>query len=482
MLMFLVTGRTLIAACLLSVLAIAAHGQEPAPPPSPAEPDPVLSHRSDQQAPKVPLPQTIDLTVAKGTPLQIALDKEIRVSKVGQPIHGLIVAPIYAFDKLVVPPGTEVAGQITELEGVSNGQRTLRALDADFSPPRKVKVEFSEIVLPNGQHLAVHTTVTPGSGKTLRFVTAADAADTKGVMSVAAEKTKQAKEQAKQEWDAAMKQVKAPGKVHRLEHLAIAQLPIHPQYIDAGTVYFAELQEPLAFGTEPLADEVAASLGGPPPPGSFVRALLVTPLDSATSHKGDAVEAVLSQPLFDGKRLVLPQGSLLKGTVLQARPARSLSRDGQLRIVFHELVPPSGISVKVDASLEGMQSSSDQNMKLDAEGGAKARPPSTRLLTTAIAVSLGAASFLGDTASDVGPRVSGGAGGFKLVGIALGLAVHSQQLGMAMGSLGACRSIYVNFIARGREVVFPKNTAMEIGIGARQEPPSVANPAAKETI
>jgi hypothetical protein len=62
------------------------------------------------------------------------------------------------------------------------------------------------------------------------------------------------------------------------------------------------------------------------------------------------------------------------------------------------------------------------------------------------------------------------------------LAVHSQQLGMAMGSLGACRSIYVNFIARGREVVFPKNTAMEIGIGARQEPPSVANPAAKEMI
>ena len=35
---------------------------------------------------------------------------------------------------------------------------------------------------------------------------------------------------------------------------------------------------------------------------------------------------------------------------------------------------------------------------------------------------------------------------------------------------------------RGREVVFPKNTAMEIGIGARQEPPPAANPAAKETI
>jgi hypothetical protein len=419
--------------------------------------------------------------VPKGTPLEIALDKEVRVSNVGQSIHGLTVQPVYAFDRLVVPAGTEVTGQITELQSVSNGQRTLRALDADFSPPRKVKVEFSGIVLPDGRHLAVHTAVTPGSGKTLQFVTAADAEKTKGVQSVAAEKTKQAKQQAKQEWDAAMKQVKAPGKAHRLERLAVAQLPIHPQYIDAGTVYFAELQEPLDFGTELLSAEAAASLAGPPPPGSFVHALLVTPLSSQTSQKGDEVEAVLSQPLFDGGRLVLPQGSRLKGTVIQVRPARSMSRSGQLRVVFHELLPPSGVVAKVEASLEGVQSGNDQNLKLDSEGGAEARPPNTRLLTTAISVSLGAASFLGDTASDVGPRASGGAGGFKLIGIALGLSIHSQQLGMAMGTLGASRSVYVNFIARGRDVVFPKNTVMEIGIGARPESPPAVKPEAKDT-
>jgi hypothetical protein len=31
-------------------------------------------------------------------------------------------------------------------------------------------------------------------------------------------------------------------------------------------------------------------------------------------------------------------------------------------------------------------------------------------------------------------------------------------------------SIYTHFIARGREVVFPKNTAMDIGIGLRPAP------------
>jgi len=38
-----------------------------------------------------------------------------------------------------------------------------------------------------------------------------------------------------------------------------------------------------------------------------------------------------------------------------------------------------------------------------------------------------------------------------------------------MGAYGAVRSVYSHFIARGREVAFPKNTAMQIGIGRRLE-------------
>jgi hypothetical protein len=46
---------------------------------------------------KAPEPQSVALTVPKGTPLQIALDGEVRVQKVGQTIHGRIVQPVYAF-------------------------------------------------------------------------------------------------------------------------------------------------------------------------------------------------------------------------------------------------------------------------------------------------------------------------------------------------------------------------------------------------
>src|ERR1700727_2996963 len=69
--------------------------------------------------------QTIALTVPKGTPLQIVLDQEVRVKKVGQPIHGHTVEQIYAFDRQVVPIGAGVTGRIIGIEDLSKTKRTL---------------------------------------------------------------------------------------------------------------------------------------------------------------------------------------------------------------------------------------------------------------------------------------------------------------------------------------------------------------------
>src|ERR1035441_627713 len=69
-------------------------------------------------------PQTVALTVAKGSPLQVALDREVRVKKVGQTVHARVVEPIYAFDRIVVPVGSEIIGEVTKIEAVSGGKRT----------------------------------------------------------------------------------------------------------------------------------------------------------------------------------------------------------------------------------------------------------------------------------------------------------------------------------------------------------------------
>jgi len=430
----------------------------------------VRAQVQEDPAPVSPV-STIKLTVPKGAPIHVLLDKEVRIRKAGQPINGRVVEPVYAFDKLVIPAGAEVTGAITNLEGVSNGKRTAAALDANLTPDRKVDVEFTSIRLAGDKTIAMRTHVTSGSGQVTQFISAAEEKHGKATQDAATQRTSAAKQAARQEWDSAMKQVNEPDKLHRLEHFAVAELPVHPQYIEAGTTYFAELEEPLDFGAEPLTQQLATSLGRTPPDGSVVRAYLVTPLSSATAHRGDAVEAVVSQPVFDGDRLLVPAGSVLKGFVGQVEPAGRLSRNGELRPVFRELVLPAGVEQseqKVQASLAAVQADKAENLKLDSEGGARATASPARFLTTGMAVGLGAFSMIGDSGGgDLAHRESGGAGGYKLIGIGLGAAIDSQPLGMALGAFGAGRAVYAHFIGRGRDVVLPKNTAIEISVGTR---------------
>jgi type IV secretory pathway VirB10-like protein len=423
-------------------------------------------------------PQLVTLAVPKGTPLQVALDQEVRLTKVGQSIHGRIVESVYAFDQVVIPVGAEVTGHVTRIERVSRGKRTLAALDADFTPVRKVEITFDQLLLSDGRRLPLETTVTPGSGQVIQFVAASEKKKKNAIKDQASERTRQAKQQARQEWDNAMKQLKTPGRVHRVKRYVEAQLPVHRQFIQAGTVYFAELNQPLDFGSEALTSQMAEAIGGSLPPGAVVHAWLVTPLTSATAHKGDDVQAVLSRPLLDNeKHLILPQGSQLRGTVRQVQPARRMKKNGQLRIEFRELVPPDGVQQKVEATLEGVQAGKNANVKLDSEGGAEATTSKSRYLATGISLVRAAAAAHGDedahrggdAGGDTGSRVAGGANGFKLVGMALGFAVRSRALGYTMGAYGAGVSIYSNFLARGHEVVFPKNTAMDVGVGTRKE-------------
>jgi hypothetical protein len=106
----------------------------------------------------------------------------------------------------------------------------------------------------------------------------------------------------------------------------------------------------------------------------------------------------------------------------------------------------------------------------------RAVSPKSRYLETGIALGSAAVSAAGDGDVDVLNKSAGGANGFKLVGIAVGTAARSNPLGIAMGALGASRSVYIHFIARGRDVVFPENTEMQIGIGIRMMPSAMPAP------
>lgn len=429
------------------------------------------SHRSADSG-----PLTVPMTVGIGIPIKIALDSDVRVHSVGQRIHGKTAEPLYVFDKLLVPLGTQINGTISAIDSIPTKTRVLAASDGNFSPLRRVYVQFDELVVSNGAHLKLQTATSPAPDGVLQFVSANERTGKKSKVERAASKqVNDTRQQIRQQWRDLQKQIHAPGKMRKLERIALAQLPLRPQYIDAGTTFNAELLQPLDFGTESVRRESLAAVGSPPPDGSMVRARLMTPLNSATAKTGDTVEAMITQPLSVSDRLILPEGSLIKGSVLQAQPARRFGHNGQLRILFHQVVPPDGVAQKVETNLEGVAVAKGEHLKLDAEGGAEVTTPRTRYLTTSIAVALAARQAAPDrdagqgnpSVGEAGGSAANGASGFHLVGMVVSLAAGSRVVSAGFGSYGAAMSIYHHFLARGREVVYPKNMAMVIGLGTR---------------
>ena len=461
--------------CFFFALAVAASGQTLKHRPEKSEPP--VAEQAEEQPKPVP---SVALQVAPGTPLKVALDKEVRIRRVGQPIAGTTTEPVYSFDKLLVPTGSRVTGKIAEIDNVSTKMRTLSAMNADFSPERKVRVEFDQLLMPDGRRLPIQTVVTPGAG-VLQFVPAKQSSQTRiGEGKEAAKgKLNEARQAVKQQIADMKKQISEPDKMHRLERFALAQSPYRPQYLDPGTSFNADLQAPLAFGSEPLKPEMVSKIGTLPPDGGIIHAWLTTPLNSATAKKGDPVEAVISQPLLVGNQLYLPEGTALKGTVLQVRPARRFGRNGQLRITFHQVVPPNGLEQEIEATLEGLEVAQGENLALDSEGGAQVKSPKTRYLTTGIAVMLAASStkpdedhggIHGGAAGGPGGGALNGASGFKLVGTLVGAFAHSQVVTAGFGAYGAARSVYGHFLARGRDVVYPKDMSMVLALGSREKP------------
>src|ERR1700751_1510080 len=74
-----------------------------------------LQHRPAELKPPSQVPSntaSIPLVVPAGTPIKVTIEKDLRLRRAGQPIDGKTIEPIYAFDKLLVPVGSEVKGRI----------------------------------------------------------------------------------------------------------------------------------------------------------------------------------------------------------------------------------------------------------------------------------------------------------------------------------------------------------------------------------
>lgn len=459
--------RIAAVACAVLFGAVAALGQTQTTPPAR-----LTKPASAPATPARPIaPATIELMVPKGTPLRVSLVKKVRILKVGAPVKARVLESVYSFDRVVVPKGSLVTGKVTRIVPVSKLVRTEAILNGNFTPLKRATVEFNTLVLKNGKVVSLDTDTLPGTQNVIRLLTQ-PSGKKPNLM-------EQAKRAIDQKWRNAIHEVKAPGKMHRLKELALSELPYHRQYLKAGTVFDAVLSRPLTFGKVTIPPIELAHLGSVPPEDSVVDARLLTSLTSATAVNGAPVKAVVTKPLFSPKdkgQLLLPQGTQLEGDVVQARPAKRLHRNGQLRFVIQKMELPSGSWDPVDASVEGLEVGRGAHLKLDSEGGASVPQSKMRYLTTALSLAVAATTVagdsdhhMGDLTGKAGPSTGAsglaGASGFRLVGLALGAGANSRILASALGFYGAARSVYYHFIARGNNVRLAKDTPMEIAFG-----------------
>ena len=430
----------------------------------------------------------IELIAPAGTALRVAIDETIALTRVGQAVHGTLVEPLYAYDRIVLPAGARVAGHVAALEDPSRAARLRNWSNGRFSPNRRVAIVFDTVDRDDGpialQALGVDGIVnvkrqvaadvrsrSPGDGDSDSVTDRAKGA----VKNRVRDSIASAKERASD----ALSTIKSPGKMEKVKLFLIEQLPYHRQYLSKGTVYDAKLQAAVSFGTGDAA--TLADVGTLPAPSSVVRARLAATIDSASTARGTKIEAVVLQPVFsrDGA-LILPQGTRLTGEVTVAKPARRLHRNGQLRFLFESVDMPQRPATPLLASLHSIDVSADDRIAVDEEGGAAATNTATRFIAPSLAILALRGGV--DHHDHLDPDGDGhiiqsghpgalGAGGFLGLGM-IGAVIGPiwRPVGLALSAVGVARTTYSNILGKGQEVRFVEDTPIELQLAPGPSP------------
>jgi hypothetical protein len=395
-------------------------------------------------------------------PLSVELLQHVPM-KAGEALRGRLLYGIYVDNQLALPAGTIVCGRVVELES-DRSRRIHSRLRGDFTPFHVPVVRFDQMVFPDGTRLAIASdgakdgapilSLSPPPGKKRRSFISQQIEDSKQwVKSTVALFT-------------------APGRGDRLVQFVYGQLPYHPERIETGTTWTVALSKPLDLtfrppekgGEHASKGQTAKGAGDPAEPQDGeewrLRAYLQRTISSTNVKPGDTFQAVVAEPVFNPQHdLVVPEGSVLVGEITQAKPARSFGRQGKLRFRFKELKLPSGFSQPMAGTLAGINSTNSANLEMDPEGGI--RPQSqNRVLAPLVLTLLASRAFDDDGNQVLNSAVA--SNGFGLVGRVVGMAASSRNVAGSIGVYGAAVSFYDLWLARGHDIVFAKNTRIEV--------------------
>jgi len=388
--------------------------------------------------------------------------------KTGESLEGRLLYPVYVDNRIAIRAGVTVRGTVIKLD--SDRSRRIHArLRGDFTPFHIPIVLFDELVLPDGD-LEPMTTDSARDGAPILRLSPAPGAKKGSIVSrqIAAEK---------QRIKDAAAQITAPGRGDRLVQFIYGQLPYHPERIETGTAWTFDLAQPLNIEITDgrQADRAQADPPGPSAATEWrLRAYLQGTISSANTKIGDTFQAVVSEPVFNAEHaVVVPQGSVLVGEITQTKPARSFGRQGKLRFRFRQLKLPTGFTQPVEGALAGVDANKSANLQIDPEGGIAPKPQS-RVLRPLVRTFLA-----GRGLDDDGSRVANGAvasNGLGIVGRIVGIVASSRNVAAGIGFYGAALAFYDLCLARGHNVVFSKDTRIEVTTTPARNPMNTPSP------
>jgi len=415
--------------------------------------------------------QIVPLVIPKDTPLQVKIEKRIRIKGVSQQITGRVVQPVFVFNQEVIPAGSEMIGHIARLNPVNKQRRFKAVLNGDFTPLRNPEIQFDVLKLADGKTMLIKTGIASQGGTIAPSGKKMQAPKQNSLIATTFGRVRMELLNVRQE---IVTEINSQPKWDRLQEEAYSRLPYHPQFLPANTRLSAPLEEPLSFGIGTIAARDIEQIGMPPP-DSLVTARLLSTV-SSNSNTGSEVSAITSEPFYSADRhLILPEGTRLIGTVVQSQPARWFRRSGKLRLRFQKMelpapIPPNNRQLGIEATVGRVDAIRKVRIKTDDEGVMKSVEPKTRFIAPAVQMFLGI-SMLDETNNSAQSQSTNrvlrtvvGASGLGLVGSIA--AQFSSEAATGIGFYGAALSVFNHVVARGHNILLPQDTPFQIRFGA----------------
>jgi hypothetical protein len=177
------------------------------------------------------------------------------------------------------------------------------------------------------------------------------------------------------------------------------------------------------------------------PAGTVIPITLTSRVSTKNSRDGDGVYARTSFPITVNNKIVIPEGSFVRGKITEVlRPGRVKGK-GELSLSFQTLVLPSGINIPLYTSLGGAGGSGERKGEATIQGDSSKADDAKTVGTTGVA------------------------------GAAIGVLASRTAKGAAVGGAGgAAVGAATVLLTRGKDLVLEPGTTLEIVLDRPIEP------------